>query len=84
MDAGTYQVLPVDWSAIVKGGATRTNYQVMPGDRIYVEADPLITTDTYLARIISPIERLFGITLLGSATVNSFRGGQNGSGGGGF
>ncbi len=36
--AGCRQVLPVDWAAIVEGGATTTNYQLFPGDRIYVKA----------------------------------------------
>jgi polysaccharide export outer membrane protein len=56
----------------------RTNYQVMPNDRIYVKAQKLVTIDTAMARFLSPIERIFGITLLGSSTVNSIRtNGQN-------
>jgi polysaccharide export outer membrane protein len=69
--AGCYQVLPVDWQAITRGGATATNYQVLPGDRIFVDADPLVTADTALARVFSPLERVFGITLLGSSVVHS-------------
>jgi polysaccharide export outer membrane protein len=69
--AGQYQVLPVDWVAITRGASTATNYQIMPGDRIFVQANPLVTLDTTLARIFQPIERIFGITLLGSATVHS-------------
>jgi hypothetical protein len=38
-----------------------------------VKAYPLVETDVTMARVISPIERLFGITLLGSSTVNSIR-----------
>jgi polysaccharide export outer membrane protein len=71
------QVMPIDWKGITRRGETATNYQVLPGDRIYVQAQPLVTVDTYLARAISPIERLFGITLLGNTTVQSFR--SNGS-----
>jgi polysaccharide export outer membrane protein len=63
------QTLPVDWNGIARRGDVTTNYQLFPGDRLYVKADALVTTDTYLARIISPIERMFGITLLGSSTV---------------
>ena len=33
------QILPVDWLAITQGGSTRTNYQLFPGDRVYVKAD---------------------------------------------
>lgn len=72
------QVLPVDWNALTQGGSTGTNYQLFPGDRIYVKADPLIHLDNAIAKVVSPIERLFGVTLLGSATVNSFR--RNGNG----
>jgi polysaccharide export outer membrane protein len=70
-EAGCYQILPVDWQAITRGGATTTNYQILPGDRIFVEAEPLVTVDTALARVFSPLERVFGITLLGSAVVHS-------------
>jgi polysaccharide export outer membrane protein len=77
------QVLPVDWKGITRGAQTATNYQVLPGDRIYVMAQPIITTDTYLARFISPIERALGITLLGSTTVHSVNG-KNLNGNGGF
>jgi protein involved in polysaccharide export with SLBB domain len=31
------QILPVDWCAVVKSGNTKTNYQLLPGDRVYVE-----------------------------------------------
>lgn len=67
------QILPIDWKAIVEGGSTKTNYQVLPGDRIYVKADCLIQLDNTLAKIFAPIERVLGITLLGSTTVNSIR-----------
>jgi polysaccharide export outer membrane protein len=70
-EQGCYEVMPVDWMAITRLGATATNYEVLPGDRIFVEAIPIITLDTALARIFSPIERIFGVTLLGSATVHS-------------
>jgi protein involved in polysaccharide export with SLBB domain len=41
-DKGCSQVLPVDWNAITQGGRTCTNYQLFPGDRIFVKADCLI------------------------------------------
>jgi polysaccharide export outer membrane protein len=79
--------LPVDWKAITQKGVAATNYQVLAGDRIYVEAEPLVTADTYLARIISPIERLLGVTLLGGSTYKAVntaaeRGTGNTGGGG--
>jgi len=73
------QILPVDWRAIVEGGATNTNYQIFPGDRVYIKADHLITFDNMLAKVIAPIERLFGVTLLGNATIRSFDNNRNGT-----
>ncbi|MDY3562843.1 sigma-70 family RNA polymerase sigma factor [Gemmata sp. JC673] len=32
------QILPVDWSGITTKGITHTNYQLLPGDRIYVKS----------------------------------------------
>lgn len=68
------QVLTIDWNAIAQGAQTGTNYQVLPGDRIYVKASPLVTFDTKLGRFTAPIERIFGITILGNGTVRSLQG----------
>lgn len=70
--------LPVDWCGITQKGCTNTNYQLLPGDRIYVKADKLIKIDNVLSKCISPVERLFGITLLGSVTHNSIQAGNAG------
>jgi polysaccharide export outer membrane protein len=56
--------LPVDWNGITRCGQTATNYQIFPGDRLYVDGAPLVRTDTYLARVILPLERILGIALL--------------------
>ena len=67
---GGDQSLPVDWLAITQRGAVDTNYQLLAGDRLYVSEDKLVAVDTAIAKIISPIERLMGITLLGTSTVS--------------
>jgi polysaccharide export outer membrane protein len=67
------EVLPIDWRAITQCGRTATNYQLFPGDRIYVAAQPLITTDTFLARALAPVERVFGIVLLGTSAINGIK-----------
>jgi polysaccharide export outer membrane protein len=82
--AGCDQLLPVDWIGLTQRGDVTTNYQLMPGDRVYVADDKLVATDNYLAKLISPIERVFGITLLGSSTIFSVKRGGNFGGGGGF
>lgn len=76
-NGGHDQVLPVDWNSIAQRGSTATNYQIMPGDRVYVRAQKIIRADTALAKFLSPFERIFGITLLGSTTVNSISGRGN-------
>lgn len=67
--------LPVDWIGITQRGEAATNYQIMPGDRVYVRADRLIATNNFLAKVLAVPERLLGVTLLGSQTVNSIRSG---------
>ena len=69
-----WQILPVDWIGITQHGITLTNYQILPGDRIYVKAQKLVTIDHALARIIAPIERIAGITLLGTNVYNQISG----------
>lgn len=71
---GPDQILKVDWNAVARGAQTSTNYQVFPGDRIYVNASPLITFDTKLAKLTAPFERMFGFTILGNSTVRSVQG----------
>lgn len=67
------QVLPVDWKGITTRGQTATNYQLFPGDRVYVKANTLVAIDTFLARLISPMERVLGFTLLGSSVVRDLQ-----------
>jgi polysaccharide export outer membrane protein len=79
-DHGCDQVLPVDWNAITEGGSTTTNYQLLPGDRIYVKADPWITIDNTLAKVLAPFERLLGFTLLTESVINSANNNNNNNG----
>jgi polysaccharide export outer membrane protein len=65
------QILPVDYIGITQHGITPTNYQILPGDRVYVRADKAFRVDGYLQKVLTPIERLLGVTLLGSSTYNS-------------
>jgi polysaccharide biosynthesis/export protein len=74
---GPDHVLPVDWNGIVQGAQTGTNYQVLPGDRIYVKADKMIAFDTAVAKLTAPFERLLGFTILGNATVRTIQVGQS-------
>ena len=84
-EVGHDQILSVDWDAIVRGGATETNYQIFPGDRVYVKADDLIVLDTFVAKITAPFERILGFILLGNGTVRAIQNGHRlSTSGGGY
>jgi polysaccharide export outer membrane protein len=72
-EVGGDQILPVDWLAVTQRGDITTNYQILPGDRLYVAEDKLVALDTGLAKVISPIERVFAVTLLGTDTVRRIK-----------
>ncbi len=82
------QLMPVDWLAITRGGATYTNYQVLPGDRIFIAEDHWFTADAFVSKVTAPFERIFGTTLLGTQTVSRIKffnqNGRNGNAFGGF
>jgi protein involved in polysaccharide export with SLBB domain len=73
------QILPVCWEDITERGIAATNYQVLPGDRIYVQSQKLIRFDNALSKFLQPIERILGVVLLGSETVNSINGRTTGN-----
>lgn len=67
------QVMDVHWKAITQEGITTTNYQLFPGDRVYIQADKLIHTDNFIAKVLAPAERILGFTLLGTSVVRSIK-----------
>jgi polysaccharide export outer membrane protein len=69
---GCDQVLPVDIEAIMKGGATATNYQLLPGDRVFIAQDHMVAFDSLLGKMTAPFERIFGFALLGASTVQQY------------
>ncbi len=66
---GCDQVLPVDIDAIMKGGSTATNYQILPGDRVFIAQDQWVAFDSIVGKVTAPFERIFGFTLLGTSLV---------------
>ncbi len=63
------QNLPVDWKGITQDGLVATNYQVFPGDRIYIQSDRLLALDGIVSKMVAPIERVLGVTFLGGQTI---------------
>jgi hypothetical protein len=77
--------MPVDWKAITQDGLVRTNYQLFPGDRIYIESDCLVSLDGLVTKIVTPLERVFGVTYLGARTIFQLQNmGRGVAAGGGF
>jgi len=71
---GRHQILPIDWNGITQYGEIDTNYQILPSDRVYVAEDKLIAFDTGIGKLISPLERIVGFTLLGTGMVTRLSG----------
>jgi polysaccharide biosynthesis/export protein len=67
---GCDQILPVNWDEISRSAATATNYQLMPGDRLFIAEDAYVRFDSLVAKYTRPFERLFGIVSLGTGTFN--------------
>jgi polysaccharide export outer membrane protein len=72
-ECGGDQIMPVDWLGITQRGDIATNYQILPGDRMYISEDKLVALDTALAKAISPFERIFSVTLLGTQASKGIR-----------
>ena len=82
------QTMPVDWWGITRGGLTATNYQLFPGDRIFIRSDHMSRFNNTVSKVIAPFERMMGLSLFGHSMVRSFqwghlRGGNRGGFGGG-
>jgi len=69
-DKGDENILPVNFVAITYG-MTETNYQLMPGDRLYIVDDNLVAANNFLNKLTQPIERLLNISNLGIDAVRS-------------
>jgi protein involved in polysaccharide export with SLBB domain len=71
--AGCDQILPVHWDEITRGASTATNYQILPGDRIYIAEDKLVALATWVDKVTAPFERAFGFTTLGVQTIEEVK-----------
>jgi polysaccharide export outer membrane protein len=81
---GCYQILPVNWRVLVEAGDTETNYQLFPGDRVYVRANCLLAVNNRIAQTLYPFNNVAGSTLLGFGTAGLVRGVVNGTSNGIF
>jgi len=70
---GCEQVLPVDYMAITRGASTETNYQLMPGDRVFIAEDNLLAMTNAIGVVTGPIERLAGVSSLVTSTLRGLQ-----------
>jgi polysaccharide export outer membrane protein len=68
------QILPVCWEEITAAGVAATNYQLFPGDRVFIAEDRLVAFDVGLSKLTAPLERIMGVSLLGVGTTTRFSG----------
>ena len=70
---GCEQILPVDYAAITQGGESATNFQILPGDRVYIAEDNVVAFNNWLIKLTTPVERLLGVSSLGTSAVRGFQ-----------
>ena len=70
---GCQQVMPIDWAAITQGASTATNYQVLPGDRLFIAQDEMVTLNNMVNRMVAPFERFMGFLGLDASTVRNLQ-----------
>jgi protein involved in polysaccharide export with SLBB domain len=67
---GCEQILPINWNEIAQGASTATNYQLMPGDRLFIAQDRLTSFNTVVNKLLNPFEKVFGFVSLGTSMAN--------------
>jgi polysaccharide export outer membrane protein len=67
---GCEQILPINWKDVSAGASTATNYQLMPGDRLFIAQDRLTLFNNVTVKLLLPFERIFGIVSLGTSMAN--------------
>lgn len=73
-DSEELAILPVDWQGVSACGRTTTNYQLFPGDRVFIAEDHRVAFDTSLAKTLAPWERVMGFSTLTANTASRFSG----------
>jgi protein involved in polysaccharide export with SLBB domain len=67
------QILPVEWGPITRGAATDTNYQILPGDRVFIAGDRMVAFDSFVQKMTQPFERMLGFSLLGAQSIQTLQ-----------
>jgi polysaccharide export outer membrane protein len=78
------QILPVNWDEITAGANSATNYQILPGDRVFLAEDKMIAIDAFITKVTAPFERIMGFGLLSTQAIQNFNSFPNGNQGNNF
>jgi polysaccharide export outer membrane protein len=70
---GCEQILPIDYMAITRGACSATNYQLMPGDRLFIAEDEMVAIGSYVQKVTAPVYQLLSIAQLGYATPKAYQ-----------
>ncbi|MEE8450699.1 MAG: polysaccharide biosynthesis/export family protein [Thermoguttaceae bacterium] len=70
---GCVQHLPVDYDAMLRGGSASTNYQILPGDRLYIAENELTALTNIVTKLTRPFEEAASATTLGGSTIRSMQ-----------
>jgi protein involved in polysaccharide export with SLBB domain len=68
---GIEQIMPIDWNGIARGGETATNYQILPGDRLYIVNEAVVVAADFIGTVGAPLQ---GLMALGSNGVSTLQG----------
>jgi len=66
---GCFQVLPIKTDEVLGLASVATNYQLLPGDRLFIQEQNILRVDSVIAKLTQPFERVLGFALLGANTV---------------
>ncbi|MCG8583891.1 MAG: hypothetical protein MI757_04175, partial [Pirellulales bacterium] len=75
-DGGCPLIIPVDLKAIALRGDTRTNYQLLPGDRVVIPPSDLSEFTAYIDAFTAPLERILGFATFLQSTVQRLQSGR--------
>ena len=70
---GCDQILPVDWESVTRGASTSTNFQLLPGDRLFVAENHMVAWANLASILLNPFERVIGFGLLGAQTIQTIQ-----------
>lgn len=72
-DTKCARIMPVDWEAVASGASTETNYQILPGDRVFIAADKPTVLATMVGQIVGPAQEVAGYLSLQRAAISSLQ-----------